>query len=69
MSQPRFNKHGNTPGNGPCYVCEHWGADMQPVGQGLMRHEACAPGSETWAEKFPDSYMGKWYNLKKEVVT
>ena len=34
---------------------------MVVAGPDTVRHEDCAPGSEAWTEKFPDSYLGKFH--------
>ena len=67
------DRNGNTLDRGACYVCGRWGTRMVVAGPDTVRHEDCAPGSEAWAEKFPDSYLGKFHiceakQQEKEVL-
>ena len=61
------DRNGNTLDRGACYVCGRWGTRMVVAGPDMVRHEDCAPGSEQWAEKFPKSYLGAYYNKQQEA--
>ena len=65
-----IDKNGNTLATGECYVCGRWGTTLQPSGKGFARHVDCGPGSEAWADKFPNTFMGQWYirNHRKVLV-
>ena len=41
---------------------------MVVAGPDTVRHEDCAPGSEAWAEKFPNSYLGKFHMMQSLTV-
>ena len=45
-------------------MCGRWGTRMVVAGPDTVRHEDCAPGSEAWAEKFPNSYLGKFHTCE-----
>ena len=58
------DRNGNTLDRGACYVCGRWGTRMAVAGPDMVRHEDCAPGSEAWTEKFPNSYLGKFHTFE-----
>lgn len=51
--------------NGECYVCARWGVNQDYVGNGMIRHSACRPGSEQWADKFPKTVMAAFYRSRR----